>query len=205
MIESAAEMRTILTRFVAGYALIAASAVALPAAAQAPAAASASGPPVLTTCFTPGQNCEAMIVKQIDGAKSEVLLQTYKFTNKAIVQAMRRARDRGVNVRMLLDDSLEKRDTKTFQAMRSSGMDLRLDDKVKTAHNKVVVVDKRTVITGSFNFTESANDKNAENIIIIEGSPQVADAYTRNWQARYDASRPPKEIADGDAPAKKKK
>jgi phosphatidylserine/phosphatidylglycerophosphate/cardiolipin synthase-like enzyme len=168
---------------------------------SAPAFAQSAGSPILTTCFTPGQNCEAMIVSQIDRAKSELLIQSYKFTNRAVVRAMERAQDRGVKVRLILDDSLEKRNTKTFQKMRDSGIDLRLDDAVKTAHNKVIVVDHSTVITGSFNFTESAADKNAENIIIVEGSPKVADEYARNWEKRYAASRPP--LAEGAAPKDK--
>lgn len=192
-------MRTIPMTIAAGYALIAASAVALPAYAQAPS----GGSPELTTCFTPGQDCESVIVQQIDNAKSEVLLQIYKFSNKAIVAATKRAQDRGVKIRMILDDALEKRDTRMLQRLSSTGVDFRIDDQVKTAHNKVIVIDKRTVITGSFNFTQSANNKNAENIIIIEGSQKVADDYTRNWETRYNASRAPKGVADGEAPRKK--
>ena len=49
------------------------------------------------------------------------------------------------------------------------------------AHNKVIIVDKETVITGSFNFTRAAEEKNAENLLIIR-SNELAYAYIQNWE-----------------------
>lgn len=147
--------------------------------------------PVLQACFTPGQNCRALIVSVIDGARSEVLLQTYKFTDKPIIDALIRARARGVAVRLILDKSLEAKNTRTYQVFVGKGFDVRIDSTVKTAHNKVIVADKSAVVTGSFNFTSSAETRNAENILIVRNSPDIALAYAKNWQRRYDASRDP--------------
>jgi phosphatidylserine/phosphatidylglycerophosphate/cardiolipin synthase-like enzyme len=52
------------------------------------------------------------------------------------------------------------------------------------AHNKIMVIDDRTVLTGSFNFTKAAEDKNAENLLIIR-DVKVAAGFERNWQAHF--------------------
>jgi phosphatidylserine/phosphatidylglycerophosphate/cardiolipin synthase-like enzyme len=59
--------------------------------------------PELLACFTPGQDCTPLIVRQIDGAKSELLVQGYTFTSASIIQAIGRAKDRRVNVKVILD------------------------------------------------------------------------------------------------------
>ena len=57
------------------------------------------------------------------------------------------------------------------------------------AHNKVIVIDGETVITGSFNFTKAAQEKNAENLLIIRGQALAAQ-YTQNWQAHARHRQP---------------
>lgn len=64
-----------------------------------------------------------------------------------------------------------------------------IDDGPAIAHNKVIIIDGRTVITGTFNFTKSADERNAENVVVL-GSPEVASWFAANWDARRAASRP---------------
>jgi len=63
----------------------------------------------LHACFTPGEDCTAMIVHAIDDAKSELLVQAYGFTSGPIIQAVARAKERGVNVRVILDKINEQK------------------------------------------------------------------------------------------------
>jgi phosphatidylserine/phosphatidylglycerophosphate/cardiolipin synthase-like enzyme len=56
------------------------------------------------------------------------------------------------------------------------------------AHNKVMVIDRATVITGSFNFTAATQKSNAENPMLIE-DPMPAGKYRANWEARQKASK----------------
>jgi phosphatidylserine/phosphatidylglycerophosphate/cardiolipin synthase-like enzyme len=56
-----------------------------------------------------------------------------------------------------------------------------IDDKHAIAHNKIMIIDKATVITGSFNFTKAAEEKNAENVLIIKDKP-LAKVYIENWE-----------------------
>jgi phospholipase D len=63
-----------------------------------------------------------------------------------------------------------------------------LIDKISgIAHNKVIIIDNEKVITGSFNFTNDADKRNAENVVLIK-DPYVAEQYIENWNSRYNAN-----------------
>ncbi len=145
----------------------------------------------LIPCFVPGENCTDMIVREIDGAKSELLVQAYYFTSPAIIQAIGRAPERGVEVKVILDrKSNEQRGYTGATYLRNHGIEPLIDDGVTIPHNKVIIIDRREVITGSFNFTKAAQEENAENVLIIKDAPDLASAYAQNWQRRAAASRP---------------
>ncbi|MGC1855109.1 MAG: phospholipase D-like domain-containing protein, partial [Candidatus Aquirickettsiella sp.] len=63
-----------------------------------------------------------------------------------------------------------------------------IDYKPAIAHNKIMIIDEKEVITGSFNFTKAAQNKNAENLVIIHDA-QLANIYLKNWQRRRAVSR----------------
>jgi len=131
-------------------------------------------------CFTPGQDCTAAIVAEIGKARKAVLVQAYSFTSAPIAQALVEAHKRGVEVRIILDKSqrTERYSGATFLA--NAGVPVRIDDKHAIAHNKIIVIDDVRVITGSFNFTKAAQEKNAENLVIIEDWA-LAKRYSENW------------------------
>jgi phosphatidylserine/phosphatidylglycerophosphate/cardiolipin synthase-like enzyme len=166
-------------------------------AAAGPAGQGEAGPalpvasePEITTCFTPGQDCMGMIVAAIDGAKAEVLVQAYSFSAKPLVDALGRARMRGVNVRVILDKADERERDRAGSRLIAQRILPQVDTGVASAHNKVMVIDRDTVITGSFNFTAAAQKTNAENVLLIKGYPEIAAAYAKNWERRLAASRP---------------
>jgi phosphatidylserine/phosphatidylglycerophosphate/cardiolipin synthase-like enzyme len=66
---------------------------------------------------------------------------------------------------------------------RNAGIAVWVDTRVAIAHNKVMVVDGVTVITGSFNFTAAAQNRNAENLLVIR-DPALAARSRENWQRR---------------------
>jgi phosphatidylserine/phosphatidylglycerophosphate/cardiolipin synthase-like enzyme len=86
-----------------------------------------------------------------------------------------------VEVRVILDKSQrsEKYSSATF--MQHAGIPVWIDAKHAIAHNKVMVLDGRVVVTGSFNFTKAAEERNAENLLIIR-DPALARLYTANWE-----------------------
>lgn len=146
--------------------------------------------PELRACFTPAENCMDLIVAAIDNAKSEILVQAYSFQAKPLVKALGRAHTRGVKVRVILDRGDERQSDRAGSRLIAERILPQVDTGVASAHNKVMIIDGDNVITGSFNFTEAAQKKNADNVLLIKGHPEVAAAYRKNWERRLAASRP---------------
>jgi len=131
--------------------------------------------------FSPDGGATKGITNQIDQATREILVQAYLFTSKPIRSALLKAQKRGVNVEVILDKN-EQKDHKyiTAKILRAGGINVWLDDRHASAHNKTIIIDRVIVITGSFNFTYSAENKNAENVLIIK-SQDLAGIYTDNF------------------------
>lgn len=139
-------------------------------------------------CFTPQENCTALIVDAISHANQSIYVQAYSFTSGAIMQALVAAANRGVTVKVILDKT--QVDTKKYSASRyflHHQIPVWVDYKPAVAHNKVMVIDQATVITGSFNFTNAAQYKNAENLLVMKNA-DLAAAYLKNWQSRWEVS-----------------
>jgi phosphatidylserine/phosphatidylglycerophosphate/cardiolipin synthase-like enzyme len=109
-----------------------------------------------------------------------VLVQAYSFTSVPIAEALLCAFKRGVKVEALLDKSQRSERYTSATFLANSGISTWIDDAHAIAHNKVIVIDRETVITGSFNFTKAAEEKNAENLMIVR-SRELAGLYVGNW------------------------
>ena len=165
-----------------GLALAAGSVLALePAARPLPAAGS------IQVLFTPGDEADDAIIAAINGARQQVLVQAYTFTHRRIAAALIRARRRGVEVDVVADaQQAASVPNSVLASLARAGVPVYLDADHDSAHNKVLILDadapESTVITGSFNLTYSAQSRNAENILIIRGHPELAAKYAANWQ-----------------------
>ena len=137
----------------------------------------------IRTCFTPGDNCTGVIVSEIGAAKREVLVQAYSFTSAPIVKALADAKRRGVDVKVILDKSQsgQKKEGVAAETLATAGVLVFIDSAHAIAHNKVMVLDGERVITGSFNFTRAAQERNAENLVVVN-EPAVAKKYAANWR-----------------------
>ncbi|OJW22143.1 MAG: hypothetical protein BGO51_15155 [Rhodospirillales bacterium 69-11] len=146
----------------------------------------------VSVCFVPAQRCDTAITAAIDAARDSIRVQAYGFTAPRILRALAAAHDRGVDVRIILDKSNEA-DPRQVQSAGASftrdvGIPTWIDDTVAIAHNKVIVIDGHLVIGGSYNYTSSAERRNAENVTFID-SPAVAALYLANWDSRRTASK----------------
>ena len=139
--------------------------------------------------FSPHGGCTDAIINEIDQAKTEVLVQAYSFTSVPIAKALLNAHKRGVKVEAILDKSQRQKKYTSATFLANSGLPTYIDDKHAVAHNKIMIVDRTTVITGSFNFTQQAENSNAENMLIIS-NPDIAQIYANNWQIHHDHSAP---------------
>lgn len=167
----------------------------LPGCQQSPAQVAdvpaAQSLPPIEVYFNPGGGCTEAVVKELAAARSTVLVQAYSFTSAPIAKALVDAHKRGVKVQVILDKSQRTEKYSAADLLVNLGVPVRIDAKHAKAHNKVMVIDDQTVITGSFNFTKAAEEHNAENLLVIRDK-DLASKYAANWQAHSDHSDPHK-------------
>jgi phosphatidylserine/phosphatidylglycerophosphate/cardiolipin synthase-like enzyme len=137
--------------------------------------------------FSPGGKPTAALVKELDGAKESVLVQAYSFTSAPIAEALTKAHKRGVKVNVLLDKSQRTEKYSSYTFLQHASIPVWIDAKHAIAHNKVMVIDGSVVVTGSFNFTKAAEERNAENLLIIRDRA-LAKEYTANWEKHREHS-----------------
>lgn len=132
--------------------------------------------------FSPGGGCEDRIVKEIEAAEKNVRVQVYIFTSKPISDALVQAKKRGVDVKVVLDKSQEKAAYGRWPVMQKAGIKVHFDREHEVANSKIILIDDRTIITGSYNFTKAAEEKNAENIVIIENDTESFTKFKENFE-----------------------
>lgn len=141
----------------------------------------------INICFTPPSGCTSLIAKEIQSAKKSIYMHAYSFTSTPIIYQLKEAKKRGVSVNIILDSSNFSEKKHIVFELKKLGIKLRKDKVAGIAHNKIIIIDDKKVITGSFNFTEAADKRNAENVLLINDN-EVASIYKRNWLSRKDKS-----------------
>jgi len=137
--------------------------------------------------FSPRGGCTEAVVNAVSQAETEILVQAYSFTSAPIAKALVEAHKRGVHVEIILDRSQRKERYSSADFTAHAGIPTYIDAVHAIAHNKVMIIDKSTVITGSFNFTKAAEEKNAENLLVLR-SKELARTYIENWQRHKEHS-----------------
>ncbi len=140
--------------------------------------------------FSPRGGATEAVVMEIGKARKEVLVQAYSFTSVPIAKALLEAKRRGVRVEAILDKSQRKERYTAATFLYNAGIPVMIDDKHAIAHNKIIIIDRQTLITGSFNFTKAAEEKNAENMLIFKGNKELVGKYLDNYRAHYAHSEP---------------
>ncbi|MEJ2768674.1 DUF1669 domain-containing protein [Mycetohabitans sp. B46] len=141
------------------------------------------------TYFSPNGGAGEAVAALISGAKRRVWLAGYAFTSPEIAKALRNARVRGVQVRVVLDKSNETGKYSGATYLSNAGIDVRIDSQYPIMHHKFIVVDD-LVAFGSMNFTRAGDRKNAENFNVFRGAPALASAYAAEFDRLYAESKP---------------
>jgi len=139
--------------------------------------------------FSPHGGATDAIIQQINKARFEILVQAYSFASQPIAKALVLACKKGIKVEALLDKSQKKGKYTSATFMANMGVPTYIDSTHAIAHNKILIIDRETVITGSFNFTKAAEEKNAENLLIFK-SKELAKIYLDNWIKHKEHSEP---------------
>ena len=141
----------------------------------------------IEVAFAPRDDTEKVLIELIRSARKSLKVHAYVFTSRQIADAMVAAHRRGVKVEVLADAKMNRREKgNAIPRLLAGGVPVAFETRYNAAHNKVLVVDaegpKCAVLTGSYNFTWSADNRNAENILIVRDHCALARAYRDNWQ-----------------------
>ncbi|MBP2652903.1 MAG: pld [Firmicutes bacterium] len=152
----------------------------------------------IDVAFSPAGGITNMITDELASAKKTIHVQAYSFTSTDIVTALINAKKRGVDVRIIIDksnvsdsdkaNSRNQKEKALLDSIVDSGILLKVDNDFQIAHSKIMIIDGLDVITGSFNFSYSAEHNNAENCLILHSNKKLAEIYETNWQWRWDAT-----------------
>jgi phosphatidylserine/phosphatidylglycerophosphate/cardiolipin synthase-like enzyme len=141
---------------------------------------------------SPKGGCTDAIIREIKKARREILMLAYSFTAKPVAEALLEAKGRGVHIEILLDRSNEQETCTELSFMIEQGLVPQIDAQHAMAHNKVILIDGRTLITGSFDFTAQAEAENAENVLILRGRADLVQAYRDNFMEHKSHCQAPK-------------
>lgn len=132
--------------------------------------------------FSPDDSTEAQIIRLIAEAESSIYFMAYSFTSSAIADAMIERAQSNVSVAGVFERTQYRSNIGCeYMTFISSGLDVRLDGNPRNMHHKIIIIDERVVITGSYNFSSSAGLRNDENTIIIHNE-DIAGLYLGEFE-----------------------
>jgi phosphatidylserine/phosphatidylglycerophosphate/cardiolipin synthase-like enzyme len=146
--------------------------------------------PSVAVHFSPRGGCQDALVRELQAARHEILVQAYAFTAAPLTAVLVEAKKRGVHVEIVLDRGNESERFADLKTLLDQGLHPLIDGEHSVAHNKVIVIDQRVVVTGSYNFTTQAEADNAENLVVLKGLPEVVKRYRDNFLAHKAHSKP---------------
>jgi len=140
-------------------------------------------------CFSPGQNCDQKLINLINYSKKTLDIAIYSITLPGIVGAIESAANRGVAVRMVVDDMQARGNHSLVQDLIDKKIPLKIGAVSGIMHDKYTLVDGALLETGSFNYTSNATGANAENQIYLQDSRVIA-AYQANFEDLWSKGNP---------------
>ena len=140
--------------------------------------------------FSPEDGVAKHVLARLAAAKKSIHFMTFSYTADAISDAMIAKLKAGLTVRGVFETQNAGGSGADFTRLKQGGVDVLEDGNCYILHHKVIIIDERTVITGSYNFTGSAERDNDENLVIVD-NPAVARAYLEEFQRVYAQAQAP--------------
>ncbi len=136
----------------------------------------------ISTYFSPINNTIPPLLKEIQSAKKSIHFMAFSFTHDRLGDAMLERFKSKVDVRGVFEKRQNDDQYSEYKDMKKAGVPVVLDKNNGTMHHKVIVIDGETVITGSYNFSKNAETRNRENLLIIKGNSEIAEAYLAEFE-----------------------
>jgi tetratricopeptide (TPR) repeat protein len=142
--------------------------------------------------FSLSDNPQKAIIKNINQAEAFINIAMYIFTDREIALPLVKARERGVKVRLYLDQDQVDYKYSQSRFLVQKGIKTRISSNKYIMHNKFAIIDNRILLTGSYNWTFSANHRNDENLMVID-DPEIITQYQNQfeklWFDKYSPQR----------------
>lgn len=134
-----------------------------------------------------GLKPDKQLINLINVSTKTLDIAIYSLTKKDIVDAIISAKKRGVFVRLMSDrtESKSKSQSIELQQIKQTGIQVKINTHLGLLHDKYTIVDGKIIATGSYNYTNNANDENDENMIIIRDN-NIARAYENNFNSMWN-------------------
>lgn len=146
--------------------------------------------PTFSVGFSPSYSAKAAVLDVINQAQQTLNVEAYSFTDKGIARALLAAKKRGVTVRIIADRKANSDNYTAVTFMSNRGLNVRLNDKYAIFHNKIILADGHTLQTGSYNYSSSADKRNAENVLVVRNQPQLVTVYQQEFERLWLESQP---------------
>ena len=140
-------------------------------------------------CFSPGGNCASRVVYWIGRANSSIHILIYTFTLDTISNALIQAKQNKPNldIRIVWDASSSNETGSEYQKLLNAGFQIHIDHRSGLLHDKVAIIDSHIILTGSFNWSNAANETNRENLLVLD-SQAWGTTYEQNFELNWQAT-----------------
>lgn len=135
--------------------------------------------------FSPGDDCENAIVSAIRNARSTVKICVFTISENVISEEIIAAHKRGISVSIITDNDKLNDKGSDIRWLANEKIRVRIDEASSHMHHKFCIVDKEVLLTGSYNWTKSAADRNQENLLVTE-DPKMVKAYLGEFEKLWD-------------------
>ena len=136
---------------------------------------------VSAICFSRTDECDDLLISLINSAQKYIHIMIYVFTLDRLAEALINAHERGVEVKVIVESEKAYIRGSEVERLVDYGVSVALDGNPNFMHHKVMIVDGEVVVTGSYNWSYSAEEKNDENVVVI-ASERVAEMYELEFQ-----------------------
>ena len=127
----------------------------------------------------------------METAVDELLICVFTISDDRLSDAIMTAHRNGLTVRVISDNDKMYDRGSDVGRLSQAGVNVRIDLSPEHMHHKVMIIDGRTVMTGSYNWTRSAETRNEENLISVD-DPQLAIRFTEEFERIWNLSEPAK-------------
>ena len=143
------------------------------------------GASVLSVYFSPQDNIiNTRVIPLINKSKKSIYMPTFLITHKDLTKALINAKQRGVDIKLLIDGANANSQHSTHRLLRDNGIEVKVENYAGKMHSKSMIIDEEYLVLGSMNFSKSGNSKNDENVIILK-NPKLAEFYIKQFNEMW--------------------